>query len=97
MSYVCYDLVGNLGGALIIVSYFFLQVGLVSACNVWYSTLNFVGAAAITLSLYYEFNLSAFIIEVFWMLISLMGILRYYAKRNKRSQAKQRLLSFGDN
>lgn len=95
MSYVWYDLVGNLGGALIIVSYFLLQAGLIDASNIWYSTLNFVGAAAITLSLYYEFNLSAFIIEVFWMLISLMGMLRYY--RSKRNRVKQRLLSFGDN
>lgn len=87
MSYSWFDLVGNIGSALIISTYFLLQVGLIGAKNLWYSLLNFTGAIAITISLIYEFNLSAFIIEVFWILISLVGIFRYLIENNHQDKS----------
>lgn len=87
MSYSWFDLVGNIGSALIISTYFLLQVGLIEAKNLWYSLLNFIGAIAITISLVYEFNLSAFIIEVFWILISLVGIFRYLVENSHRDKS----------
>jgi hypothetical protein len=33
-------------------------------------------------SLLFNFNLSAFIIELFWLLISLLGIIKYFLRKN---------------
>ena len=46
-----------------------------------YSVVNGVGALFIMVSLYYNFNLSSFVIEVFWVAISLIGIIRGIRKR----------------
>ena len=49
-----------------------------------YSVANAAGASAILYSLFYDFNLSAFAIESFWLAISLYGVFR--AVRSRRSQ-----------
>lgn len=69
-----HDFIGVAGAALILIAYFVLQLGRIDATNVWYSVSNAAGAAFILLSLYFEFNLSAFLIESFWLAISLYGI-----------------------
>lgn len=74
MDYEWHDLAGNLGVLLIIASYFWLQLGRISGQSVVYSGVNACGAALILLSLYYEFNFSAAMVEFFWLVISLMGI-----------------------
>jgi len=48
--------------------------------------LNAVGACLIVLSLLVNFNLSAFVMEVFWVLISCVGIYRYLRLKSLRSQ-----------
>jgi len=47
-----------------------------------YSLLNASGASLIIVSLIYNFNFSAFIVEFFWVLISLYGIGKYFLKKN---------------
>ena len=76
MSYSWYDLVGNLGVAVIVGTYALLQLGHMSARGLTYSLANGLGAALVLWSLAYEFNLSAFIVELFWVLISLYGVVR---------------------
>lgn len=44
-------------------------------------TLNLVGAALILLSLAYDFNLSAVLMESAWALVALIGLLRLALKR----------------
>lgn len=75
------DVFGLVGAALIVVAYLMLQVGRMDARSVSYSALNGAGAAAILVSLYYDFNLGAFVIEAFWLAISLYGLLRAFAAR----------------
>ena len=53
--------------------------------------LNAAGALLIIVSLIFDFNLSAFVIEVFWLLISLLGLWRSLISR-KNSQRSARLL-----
>lgn len=74
MTYTFYDFLGNIGAALIIIMYLLLQLKKVTSDTYSYSLLNAVGAGFIILSLLAEFNLSAFIIEFFWLLVSLYGI-----------------------
>ncbi len=70
------DVIGILGAALIVVAYFRLQIGRLDPASLHYSVANSLGALGIIYSLYYEFNLSAFVIEFFWLVISLYGVFR---------------------
>ena len=49
-----------------------------------YSVINLLGALLIVVSLYFQFNLASFVIEIFWILISIIGIVRYFRKRSKK-------------
>ena len=75
-----YDVAGTTGVILIVVSYFLLQTGRMRSNSLRYSVNNAVGAALILFSLYFEFNVSAFLIEFFWLLISIVGIVRYFGR-----------------
>lgn len=74
LDYEWHDLLGNLGVLLIIVSYFWLQIGRISGQSKTYSIVNAIGAALVLVSLYFDFNLSAALIEGFWLIISLLGL-----------------------
>jgi len=80
MSYRWHDFVGNLGVLLILISYLRLQMGRISAATVAYSAANGVGALLILISLLYEFNLSAFVVEAAWLMISVYGVVRGLAR-----------------
>lgn len=75
------DFVGNVGVALIVLAYLALQLGKLDSRGLAYSALNAVGAALVLVSLWFDFNLSAFIIEAFWVAISLLGLVRGVRER----------------
>ncbi len=79
MNYTWYDLVGNIGVALILIAYLLLQLKRIKSEQLLYSFMNGIGAILIIVSLIFDFNLSAFIIEFFWLLISIFGIFRTIA------------------
>ena len=83
MTYTVYDLLGNIGVVLIILTYLLLQLRRITSESLLYSVLNMVGAALIIVSLLFDFNLSAFIVEAFWVIISVIGIVYYYRHRPK--------------
>jgi hypothetical protein len=83
MDYPLHNIVGNLGVVLIVGTYFLVQIGRMSAVRLPYITLNGLGALLILYSLWFDFNLSAFLIEVIWLLISLMGIGRVLLQRRR--------------
>lgn len=87
MSYRPLDLVGNIGVVVLLITYLMLQLNKLSSDGLAYSVLNAVGAGLIVVSLLYDFNLSAFMIEVFWVLISLFGVYKYFRLKALRSQA----------
>jgi VIT1/CCC1 family predicted Fe2+/Mn2+ transporter len=84
MSYSWSDLVGNIGVALIILAYLGLQLGRLDGRDLAYSVANAIGAALVIVSLMRDFNLSAFVIEAFWVAISLIGIWRWRRGRSAR-------------
>lgn len=81
MQYAWYDFVGSIGVGIIIFTYILLQTGKIRSESLAYSLLNAAGASLIIISLIYNFNFSAFIVEFFWVLISLYGIVKYFLKR----------------
>ena len=76
MKYGLLDFLGNIGVLLLMTAYLLLQLNKLSN-GLLYSILNAVGAGLIVVSLLTNFNLSAFLMEVFWVLISLLGIYRH--------------------
>ena len=74
MNYEWYDIIGNIGVCIILGCYLLLQLDRLQPGSLTFSVSNALGAALILVSLVYEFNLSAFIIEFFWLLISLVGV-----------------------
>ena len=76
MSYSWFDIAGLVGVVLIIVAYLLLQLGKLPSTAPSYSLLNAVGAFLVMVSLFFDFNVSAFLMEAFWFLISLFGLLR---------------------
>ena len=89
MTYGWHDLLGNIGVVLILATYLLLQLEKLSATSLLYSATNGLGALLILVSLIYQFNLSAFIIEAFWLLISIYGIVRYFSRNRSRLAARQ--------
>jgi len=76
MNYGFFDFIGNIGVALIIVSYLLLQLNKIDSKNIFYSLANGIGALFVIVSLTDSFNLSAFVIETFWLAISLVGVFK---------------------
>lgn len=81
MQYAWYDILGTAGVGLIILTYILLQLEKVRSEQLVYSLLNAAGAALILVSLYYSFNFPSFIVEFFWLLISLFGIVKYLFRK----------------
>jgi len=77
MNYGLIDFVGNVGVAIIVVAYLLLQLERIKSTDLAYSVLNALGASLIVASLIVDFNLSALLMEVFWVLISFIGIGRH--------------------
>ncbi|HEV2885261.1 MAG TPA: hypothetical protein VGW36_10405 [Pyrinomonadaceae bacterium] len=76
MDYSWFDLVGNVGVLLMVIAYLLLQLEKLSGSDVSYLLLNAIGAVFVIVSLLFRFNFSAFLMEVFWLLISLYGLTR---------------------
>jgi multidrug transporter EmrE-like cation transporter len=85
MNYGLLDFVGNVGVVILMVAYLMLQLNKLRSQDLAYSLLNAIGASLIVLSLLVNFNLSALVMEVFWVLISFVGIYRYFRLKAIRS------------
>ena len=81
MDVSLHDIAGTFGVVLIVGSYFLVQIGRLRAEALSYSVANGLGALLVLLSLMVELNLSAFLVEFFWLLISLIGVWRFFASR----------------
>ena len=79
-----YDIIGTFGVGIIVVTYILLQVERIRSEHVLYSILNAIGALLILISLYYSFNFPSFIVEFFWLLISLFGVGKYLRRRREQ-------------
>ena len=69
-----HDILGTIGVSFIIVMYAMLQLGKISAERPAFSAFNALGAVCILVSLTYEFNLSAAMMEGVWLVVSLYGL-----------------------
>ncbi|HEY3104535.1 MAG TPA: hypothetical protein VGJ69_13160 [Pyrinomonadaceae bacterium] len=81
MQYAWYDFAGNIGVALMVLAYLLIQAEKIRSRDLSYSLMNSIGALLVVVSLLYRFNLSAFLVESFWFVISVYGLLKFASKR----------------
>jgi len=70
------DLVGYAGVALVVATYFLSQIGRMNSTRPLYPALNAIGAVMILVSLYFRPNPPSVVIEGFWLVISVVGLVR---------------------
>ena len=75
------DSVGILGTILIVLAYYLLQLERTDPRGLSYNVINLLGAAFLLFSLCYTFNLASFIIEIFWIGASLIGLWKFWRRR----------------
>lgn len=76
-----FDLAGMAGVGMVLAAYALLTSGRLAAQGTAYLLLNLTGSAAILLSLTQSFNLSAIVIQIAWIAISLYGLVRAWRAR----------------
>jgi predicted membrane protein len=83
VNFDLFDFAGFVGVLLIVIAYLLLQLDKLPSSSLSFSLLNAAGSLLIMLSLIFKFNASAFLIEVFWFLISLIGLWKWLVSRKK--------------
>jgi hypothetical protein len=78
-----FDLAGFIGVLLIVIAYLLLQLDKLPSSSLRFSLLNAAGSLLIIVSLLFKFNASAFLMEVFWFLISLLGLIKWFISRKR--------------
>ncbi|MDF3054689.1 MAG: hypothetical protein K0Q74_596 [Gammaproteobacteria bacterium] len=72
------NIIGILGVVVLLAAYFLLQIGKIKGGDYAYSVANLFGSLMILYSVFYAWNIAAFIIETAWALISMYGIWARY-------------------
>ena len=70
------DTVGIIGVILLLTSYFLLNTGRMRTNSFSYPLCNFIAAWLILFSLIYSWNTPSVLIEVAWIIISVIGMVR---------------------
>jgi paired small multidrug resistance pump len=84
MNFLWHDWAGLIGVALVLLAFFLLQAHTLRGQGLVYQSMNLLGASGVILSLVFGvFNLSAFLQELAWLLISLYGITRGVKSRRE--------------
>lgn len=71
------ETIGVLGFIFYMLSYFLLLIGKIDGTNNSYILMNFVAASCVLISLIHNFNLASALIQIFWIVISIVGLIRY--------------------
>jgi predicted membrane protein len=74
--------ISMIGMACVVFAYFAIERGWLDNKNIKLYVINLIGALLLLISLLINFNLGSFIIEIFWIIISMMGIINYYKIKN---------------
>lgn len=73
--------VGMLGTLLVVLAYFLLQLERVDPRGLAYNLINLIGASLLLFSLCFTFNLASFVIEIFWITASLIGLWKFWRRQ----------------
>lgn len=88
-------MIGVFGAGLYILNYFLLQIGIVRGTGVLYPVLVIIAAGCVLISMVDEFNLAGSIIQLSYISISVIGLLRGYLSRHlvRFSEAERQFIA----
>ncbi|EDN70163.1 conserved hypothetical protein, membrane [Beggiatoa sp. PS] len=72
--------ISMIGMACVVFAYFAVERDWLDNKNIKFYVINLIGAILLLISLLINFNLGSFVIEIFWITISMMGIINHYKK-----------------
>lgn len=81
------SIIGMVGAGMILLAYLLLQMGKMTTEGLWYTVINLVGSLMILFSLFFDFNLPALFIEVVWISVSVVALVRLFIKRRRARTA----------
>jgi hypothetical protein len=84
---ILFDVIGMSGTGLVVGAFFMLQLGKASPEGLTYNVMNLSGAIMLLISLCYNFNLASFVIEIFWIAASLIGLYKYFKAKQSTATA----------
>ena len=87
MIALLFDIVGMTGTFLVVGAFFMLQLGKATPTGLVYNMMNLSGAILLLISLCYNFNLASFVIEIFWIAASLIGLYKYLKAKQTTATA----------
>ncbi len=76
------DIVGLIGSALFIAAFAYANLAK-RFDKLWFNVANLVGAILLLASLWVKFNLAAFVLEVAWAIIAVLGIIAALRSRKR--------------
>ena len=76
------DLIGSIGTLIVTAAYFATQMRYLNSDDLLFPVANLVGSLFMAYSLVYAFNLASALMELFWILISIAGIVNYLRRKN---------------
>lgn len=75
------DAVGSVGALIVVAAYFATQMRMMNSEDLAFPVVNLLGSVLIVYSLIHNFNLASMLIEGFWIIISLIGIIQHFRLR----------------
>ncbi|MDA7966832.1 hypothetical protein [Ruegeria sp.] len=75
------DALGSFGALVVVSAYFATQMRMMNSNDLAFPVLNLVGSVLIVYSLLQNFNLASMLIEGFWIVISVIGIIQHFRLR----------------
>lgn len=81
------DTIGMLGTLLVVLAFYLLQLERTDPKGLTYNMINLVGAILLLISLCFHFNLASFVIEIFWIAASLIGLWKCLRRQSAASQS----------
>ncbi|MCB1690597.1 MAG: hypothetical protein KDI33_19010 [Halioglobus sp.] len=81
------DTIGMMGTLLVVLAYYLLQLERTDPKGLAYNVINLLGAVLLLISLCFHFNLASFVIEIFWIAASLIGLWKYLRRQGAARQS----------
>ncbi len=78
------DAIGSFGALIVVAAYFATQMRMMNSDDLAFPMVNLIGSILIVFSLMQNFNLASMLIEGFWIVISVIGIIQYFRLRRVR-------------
>ena len=75
------DLVGSVGTLIVVAAYFATQMRYLNSDELLFPIANLGGSLLISFSLIFNFNLASALMELFWIAISVVGIVQGIRER----------------